>query len=314
MRNNIFGVILLIFSVTTAEAQLNPIKRFDFHLLKDKVLYIPKYSESSDYAKRLIKKGKFDKLKDVNQRIEAYNTIWEEAMAESSYDATPYEIKEFSWNKLVKEKNKEAMVLSYNSDRYGNWYAQIMVITPKKRAIARTVINGLDLSSKEDIRLMINLLNHSLSTAAQLEEEGNKSIKAIKSKYKEYLVTFFERMKDMTFLVPKSEHKKPKKAEQRNADLADALKAWHISKYKLTSKKEVEEKRLEGDTDSYYWKNFNFYTKSPLITYRLNYILTAEKDEVVFYFMGTKRLKPSTLKEIQTKITKRAIRFGAKLN
>ena len=100
--------------------------------------------------------------------------------------------------------------------------------------------------------------------------------------------------------------KKPKKAADRTADLKEALKSWELSPYKLTTAAEIEKKRLEGDPDSYYWRDFPVYTQSPLITYHYNVILSTESDDVLFGFLGTKRLKPKTLQEAQKKIVAKA--------
>lgn len=315
MKKSIFILLFLFVGASVAQAQFNPIKKFDYKLLKSKVLYIPKWSEDSDYAKHLIKRAKFDKLASKNERGLEYNRIWTEAMAQSSYDATPYEIIEIDPKKLFKQKNDKAIILMYYRDKYNNWFAQLWVTGPKRQVIASTVINGLNLAKVEDVRLMMNMLNYSMNTAAELEEEGSaKTFKDLRNKYKENLVEFFERMPQMTFLVPGSTHKNPKKAKDRDDDLKAALKTWKLSTYEFTTEDKLEEKRLEGDQNSYYWRNFNYYTNSPLITYHINFILTTEKDEVVFYFMGDKRLKPSTLDEIQTKIKKRSEKFKRQLS
>ena len=103
-----FGILLVSI---TASAQFASVKKFDYSVLENKVLYIPKWDENSSYAKKLMKKGKFDKLKTYQERVDAHNKAWTEAMAQSSYDATPYEIRSFDSRKLFKEKNKKAIVL-----------------------------------------------------------------------------------------------------------------------------------------------------------------------------------------------------------
>ena len=113
--------------------------------------------------------------------------------------------------------------------------------------------------------------------------------------------------------MPKSEHSNEKKAASRNADLQESLKTWSISKYKFTTNSEIEKKRLEGDSDVYYWRDIPYYTNTP-IAYHINYIVSADGDDVVFMFMGTKRLKPGTLKEIQTKIIDRGEKFKKQLS
>ena len=289
--------------------QLTPLKKFDYSLLEGKTLYIPTYKASEAFIKKMAKKGKYEKITTAKAKAEHYNTIWNEAMAESSYDATDYEIRAFDRRKLIKEKNKKAILLYFYRDDYGNRSAIMMATAPKKRVIARTIITGLDLSSKNDLRLMINMLNESLNTASELEEEGDKSNKALRNKYKEEVIKFTEELENKVFLVPKSEHKKPKKAAARTADLKEALKSWKLSKYELTTAEAIENKRVEGDMDSFYWRDFPIYTQNALITYHYNVILSCDGDDVLFAFLGKKRLKPATLEQIQKKIVAKGARY-----
>ena len=80
---------------------------FDFSELKNKTLYIPVWEPDARWAKKMMKRGKFKDLKSKEEQAAYYNTIWEEAMAESSYDATDYKITGFDAKKLLKEKNKK---------------------------------------------------------------------------------------------------------------------------------------------------------------------------------------------------------------
>ncbi len=280
------------------------LKKFDFRILKNKVLYIPQFDPDSPYAKKLVKKGDYNAL----QNLEKYSEMWKKVMARSSYDATPYEIRKYNATKLFKEKNEKAIVLVYQSDKLGNWTAGLWVTGPVKIPIARVLINGLDLGDENDLRLMMNVLNYSLNELAEMDEEGTKkSLFALRNRYYKNLAEFYSRLDEMTFLVPKSEHPDPKEAAKRDADLKAALKTWNISKYKLTTSSEIQKLRLAGDPNSFYWKNFTYYTA--VMKYRFNYLMTTEKDEPLFYFMGTKRLKPKTLDEIQKKIGKKAAKY-----
>ena len=307
-------LIVMLFIFCNSFAQLATVKKFDYRILKDKVLYIPTYEVSKKYAAKLTKRGKLDKLADKKAIVEEYNNAWKQGMAESSYDATDYEIREFDHKKILKSKDKKAVLLYYYTDRYGNTYANIVVAAPKKKTIARTIITGLDLSNKNDIRLMVNMLNESLNTAAELNEEGSKvTRRAQGKKYKQGLVDWYEGVKEKTFLVPKSEHKNEKKAAKRNADLKEALKDWKLSKYEFTTEEEVNNKRIEGDSDSYYWKTFRIYTNTALITYNYNLLLSTDGDDVIMAFLGKKRLKPATLDQIQKKIVAKVERYKKQL-
>ena len=110
-----------------------------------------------------------DKVHEALKSAETFNKTWKEAMAESSYDATDYEIRGFDAKKLIKTKNREAIMLEYYSNGL-NDVAYLTVTHPKRQVIASAQINGINLDEKNDIRFMINMLNESLNTAAELEE------------------------------------------------------------------------------------------------------------------------------------------------
>lgn len=308
--------ILLLLSAllisTLSFAQLGSVKKFDFSLLEGKVLYIPTYEASSSFIAKMKKKGKYRKISDVKRKVALYNKVWEEAMAESSYDATDYEIRPFDRKKLVKTKDKTALLLYYFIDEYSNRWAFIMATSPKKQVVASALINGLDLSEKNDVRLMMNMLNDSMNKALELNEEGQKaSRRGMKSKYKQRLVDFYDNIEDKIFLVPRSRHKNPKRAAARNADLRAALKNWKLSDYEFTTTANIESQRVEGNPDTYYWRAFPYHTQNG--SGYFNFILSTDGDEVIFQFVGKKRLKPSVLDKIQTKITAKAERYRKQL-
>ncbi|MCB0402687.1 MAG: hypothetical protein KDD41_11425 [Flavobacteriales bacterium] len=308
-------LVMMLFS-TIGFSQMAPVKKFDYSILEKKKLYIPTFEANEKFIQKMSKKGKYDKIADAKEKAAYYNKIWKEAMAESSYDATDYEIRAFDRKQLVKSKDKEAILMYFVFDDYGNGQVSLLVTGPKQQIIASSIINGLDLGEKNDIRLMMNMLNESLNTASELNEEGSKTnMKGMRSKYKEGVVEFYDNIGDKTFLVPKSEHKNEKKAAERNADLKEALKTWKLSKYEFTTEEEIENKRIEGDPDYYYWRDFPIYSaiNGVRITYHFNVIISADSDDVLFSFMGKKRLKPETLEQIQSKIVTKANRYKKQL-
>jgi len=295
-------------------SQFGQLKKFDFSVLEGKTLYIPTYEVSAKFAKRMARKGKVQEINDAKAEAEKYNKAWKEAMAESSYSATDYEIRAFNQRDLNRSKDPKAMIMYYYVDDNGNTSACLAVTGPKKVTVARSVINGFDLSDKNDIRLMMNMLNESMITATEVQDGGQKvGYKNLRNKYKQRVVEFIDGIGDKTFLVSKSEHKKPKKASERNSDLRLALKSWSLSKYELKTEAEINEKRLEGDEDSYYWRDIPYYTNNILITYHINYIISTANDEVLFAFMGKKRLKPATLKEIENKLKSKSAKYKKQL-
>ncbi|MGB6036692.1 MAG: hypothetical protein WBG42_10535 [Cryomorphaceae bacterium] len=315
--NNVKLTVLSAIAVlllNTSQAQMAAVKSFDYSILEDKVLYIPTYEASEKYIAKMSKKGKYDKIQDAKERAELYNTSWKEAMAESDYDATDYEIRPYDFKDMVKSKDPKAILLYFRTDEYGNESANMLVTGPKKKTVAVTPITGLDLSDKGDIRLMINMLNESLNTAAEVtEDDGKSSRSGYRNKYKEALVNWYDGVEDKTFLVPAITHKNEKKEEEKNADIKEALELWTISKAEFTTEEVVNQKRLEGDPDCYYWKTFPIYTNSVLLTYNYNVLFSTEGDDVIIAFLGKGKMKPSAVRKIQDQIVTKAERYKRQL-
>lgn len=321
MKLKNLGLLVLTFclfylGVQQGYSQFKPVKKYDYSQLENKVLYIPTFEGSSKFISKMKRRGKYAKIKDVNRKAAIYNKAWNEAMAESSYDATDYKITAYDKKKLIKSKDEKAILLQLFRDEYGNKYASLMVTSPKERVIARTLITGFDLSDKNDVRLMMNMLNESLTMACELYDEDEKKIsgKKFRNKYKESFLDFCDELEDKTFLVPRVRHKNPKKAASKNADLRAALKEWKISDYEFTTTANIKAKRIEGDANSYYWRSIPYYTNNKLTVYNINFILSTDSDDVIIYFMGTKKLKPSTLQKIQKTITNKAEKYRKQLD
>ena len=310
----ILKLILGLFLITLSAKSFA--KGFDYNTLEDKILYIPEYDVNDQYAKKLMRKGKFEELEDAEAKAEYYNEIWSEAMAQSSYDATPYEIRGFDRKKLVKEKNAKALLLYFSYDDYGNLFVSLYSTGPKKaQGVATALINGLDLSTASDIRLMMNMLNYALNDAIELANKDGKVKNADRrSKYKESVVAFGDDLSNKTFLITPAKHKKQEKADQMDAEIKAAIGGWRISKVQFVSDDELEQLRLEGDENSFFWKNFNYYTSNPLLTYRINYLFTTNGDEVLFMFIGSKKLKASKLDNIQKKLLAKIEKYKKQLS
>ncbi|UII24412.1 hypothetical protein LVD15_13885 [Fulvivirga maritima] len=255
--------------------------------------------------KRLIKKDKLKEYERLSRSATELTNLWSNAMKHSSYDATDYEIKKFKPREFLKEKRKDALALIFIEERKDgrviNISAQIWSAYPKKRPIASTVINDLDITDENDLILIINMLNNSLEGALEMEQSGDKSFKAMKSKYKSNYVKVYETLSEKTFLVP--EYKDEKKADKRNAELKEAIQGWSLCDIKMVSEAEINEKRRENSTDYIYWKNIPYYTGTPIV-YNVNMIISTDSDVVLFVFMGKKRLKASNLEEAQKKMLK----------
>lgn len=313
-RTALFLTFLTITSLSFG--QFNPMKKFDFSLLENRTLWIPQYSLSDKTIESLLKKDQMEKYDLLTKSATSMNALWDKVMKRSSYSATDYVMKEYDFRGFMNEKNPDAIALFFirvTKDGVSNNFAQIMSAYPKKRVIARSIINGLDITDENDLTLIINMLNQGLNAGVELEEEGNKSFKAIRNKYKETFVAFYETINEKTFLVPEYDASE-KKADKKNAELKEAMKSWNISKVKMVSENEISQERKANSTTSFYWKNVPYYTGGFPPVYNLNYIINTESDEVVFYFMGKKALKPANMEEAQKKMQKRYLKFKEDLD
>jgi len=312
MKNSLFLLVgLVLFQL--GYAQMATSKKFDYSTLDQKVLYIQEYDLDDDFVKRMTKRGKHEKLKDAIDDVESYNRAWEDAMNTSSFDASPYEIRGYDQKRLLKEKNNKAIILQFWHDHNtGNEGVSMVVTGPKKAVIAVTYITGLDIETASDLRLIMNLLNYSLQEAAELSNSGEKVKRsALVENYKKNLVEIYDRMPDMTFLLPDQEYGNPSKTAEKKRELKQAFKEyWTLSKYEFISQEELQLKRRNGEADSFYWQMITIFTTNALVTYRMNYLLTTEKDEPIFMFLGSKKFKPRTMEEIQTKLVKRAEKYS----
>ncbi|WP_372744103.1 hypothetical protein [Lutibacter sp.] len=308
---------LLLFKVVTY-SQFSPIKNFDYKLLEGKVLYIPQlnFDEDSNKIQRFLKNEQFDKIATEKEKIEEYNRIWKLAMEQSSYNATPYEIVDFNFKELKKAKDPKALVLKYFTDGfYNDWVLLVSMGPDTTKDIARALITGIDLTKVEDIRLMINMLNFSLNEASELHEnELTTGYSDVRNNYKEKFLKFYENINNLTFLAVMDESENEKKADKRNEDIKEGLEEWNLCKYEIITKEELEQRRLNKEKGSFYWRSFAMRTQSPLIVLQINVILNTENDEVYFYKqLGSRRLKGSTIIDIQDNIKNRAERYKKQL-
>ena len=307
----------LLFKII-AYSQFSPIKNFDYKMLEGKVLYIPQlnFDEDSNKIQRFLKNEKFDKIATEKEKIEEYNRIWKLAMEQSSYNATPYEIVDFNFKELKKAKDPKALVLKYFTDGfYNNWVSLVSMGPDNTKDIARALITGIDLTKVEDIRLMMNMLNFSLNEASELQEnELTTSYSDVRNNYKKNFLKFYENISNLTFLAVMDESENEKKADKRNVDIKEGLQEWNLSKYEIITKEALEQRRLNKEKGSFYWRSFAMRTQSPLIVIQINVILNTENDEVYFYKeLGSRRLKGSTIIDIQDNIKNRAERYKKQL-
>lgn len=308
--------LFILFSIFahSAFAQLAPVRKFSADMLEGKTLHIPQFAVRDKFIKKMTRRGRGDEIKSAEEEVEAYNKKWRDAIEESSYDATPYSTDGYNLKQVKKEKQPDKMILEFFEDSKGNQTVRIIAAIPKWRIIARAPITGLSLNSKDDLKLIMNMLNESLSTALEFTDGKKVNMKEALKAYKTEVVSFYDGMGDLTLMVPKIWHKNPKKAANRNRNLAAAMKSWNVSKYKITTHKEIDRLRMENDPNSLYLLSVPYFTNNQMITYYFNFIISTKSDEILFINFQMKKLKPAAILKIQKDLGKKAEKYRSQLN
>ena len=314
------GLILAyLFLPLLSYSQLIKPPKFDYAKMKEKTLYIPTFEVSEKYIKKMERKGKFDKIETAEKKAELWNKNWKLGIEESKYNMTKYEIKAFDSKALIKSKNPDVLILRIFSQKQGsgnsgitayNTFAGIQSVGPKKAIMLTQIpINGFDLSDKNEIRLIMNMLIDGIEMAVDAAADGDATYKEMRVEAKKQFIAYSEKMKDMTFLVPEVKSDKGKgDIIKRTEEVKKALKSWSISKFKMSNEEEINQFRLEGNKDYYYWKVIPYYVSGIPFVYNLYYVISCHGDEIVFMFIGPKKLDGKTIekahKKYQTKLEK----------
>jgi len=333
---------LFILCIGSSSSQVR-VKTLDPKMMEGKVLYIQDYNPEDPVIQRWIRKGKDSKV----SAAEEYASLWETVMTESSWDATPYEIKKFDEKKMIKAKAPKALLLRIQAVRPScgnngsviNYVASVLMTGPKKKVIAAALINDLEWWERSDLRLIVNMISNSLNEAIEAyeEEEGSK-ISGAKNAKKQVLVDFMEGVKDKTFLVRKSalrdeelqefladpeikdRHKKKaekaqKKALEKDEAVEIALKqSWKMSEYKMVFEDQILEQRDALSPDHYFWINIEYNTCNAIaIGANRNHLFSTDGDKVLAAFAGKGKMKASTVDNIQKKMHSRLVRYKKQL-
>ncbi len=305
----LFTVLVLLtigLASTRAQSMGGLAKKFEWNELENRTLLIPTYNLSERYIEKLMKRSKNEKLANKQERADMFNTAWTEGLAESFYDATPYEIKSFDQKALIKSKSTKFMMLTFTEDKYGNVYVNVFLPGPKKKLIATTIVNGFNLYEKRDVRLMMNILNNSLLTAGQIyDEEGVVKRKDQKGKSIDYFQKFYADISNKTFYVPiLTVEDSKKKYETINAEVKETLaNDWEICNSKQINHEELDEVKNSGNDDGFYIRVIRINTQYPF-PFFYNLVLTTEKDGVLSGFIAKAHVRSSNIKKLQEKLQK----------
>jgi len=328
MKKLLFLVVVCLFPVISVFSQVK-IKPLDPEMMKGKVLYIHDFNPDDPKIQRWMKKEKTNKVKSA----QIYAEMWKDVMQQSSWDATPYELKKFKNSDLTSIRDPKALILVFITESLYcgggvhnyNTYAKVLMTGPRQRCIASALINGLRTYKEDDLCLIVNMLSNSLNEAmeAYSEEKGSER-KKIKLGYQEDVVDFMDDIKDKTFLVLRiamredvfqrivnsGKYKKStikrwkqerKKSLERDKDVEDILKeAWTLCNFRMVYKDELNEIRSKNDDNFFFWLNIKKSNCSPVkIGTNHNHLFSCDGDKVLFAFNGKGKMKPSTVKNVQ---------------
>ncbi len=287
-------------------AQFNPLQKVDYSLIEGKILYVPTYESSSKYIDKMTKKEMYRKIADVPNKAEYYNRVWKEALEESGFEETDYKFTDIPSKELSKIQCKDCILIRYQRERVGenfvkdreNVTARLVVVHPKRQFIASANVTGLDLSDKNDIRLMLNILNSNLNASITRYKAGTLKYGKVLESARQHAANFVQNMSDKTFLIPKPDVS-TKKGKKNLAKLEESVKDWTLSKTKLCSPVEIEELRGSGDDDSFYLKILPMYIDD-FTALHMNMLISTADDTVLQAFIGEKKVNAKSLMKIQS--------------
>lgn len=301
LRSLIILTGILISSACFSQSNIQRVKTFDYSVIEGKTLWIPKF-ENIEFLIKSVAEPKYFKDHDIKEYGEKYDQAWAEAIKESGYKATDYVIKSYDANEELDNKDSDAIILYYTKDGEDNWFIQLAVTKPKKTIIARTLVNRLDFTSKNTVRLVINMLNESLLTYSSLGDDA--SAIQMNKKIKSDFLNYYNSIDSKTFLVPLFEGKN---ADKENVKLKETMKDWTLSKYKIIDEKEIEKRRNEGDSTSFFWYAIPVYQGAMVLYYNL--LVSTLDDNVIHAFLGKKEMKSSTIKKIEKELDTKSTQY-----
>jgi hypothetical protein len=105
--------------------------------------------------------------------------------------------------------------------------------------------------------------------------------------------------------------------EKKNEEIEDALALWKICEYKWVKLDEINEQRSEGNPNAFYWKTIPIYGSAngeAYISYSMNFFLTCEHDNIVYYWYEGKKMKANMSTKIQKGIRNNAAKYRKELS
>lgn len=281
-KTKLMKKIKLIFFIFFFTSTLNHV--FASGNYSNNILVIPKVFINDEYKNYLLKKGKVKNLEELNKKMEVYNNAWQEGIASSMYDATPYI---FSDEMVDEDKNK---------------YIYVRISLSKKNPIIsisslKLSLRNIDLENPNDIRRIFNMLDSKLEANITSDKKFQKDI------FAKRLLDLKIEIKNHTLYYVNydiDDDKNLKKINQKNIDYLN--KNWKYSPFKVISTEELDEMVLNGtDTEGIYLYNTKrkpqhgmilgysmFFLGLPLLGYIrddvTNYILSTNDEHIMYEF------------------------------
>lgn len=294
-------ILLMFCSVAVLPQQFGPkiVKNFDQKLVKGRtMLILPAEKIPVKNADMTV----FKAFKTDIQKEREWKRMVDSAIKASCFDYFEFQVKDFFLDDMKKSKDKNVVLLYYTKDYYDNYYAEIATVEPKYEILACVPINGLWLTSFDDLKLMFNMLQYQLAVnSGYYGNEAKPLYRGHKNKYEADLRQFSEKLRNKVFLFAKYE-KDVKGFAKKNDKMNTYLKMnWKLTAYEMASQKDIEQ-RVKAGFDGFYMKPIYIYTSNPKITYNYNLFLNGRSGNVLFIHQTNGLIPPAAFKYVQERM------------
>lgn len=331
MKNKLIILTFLAFTISTNSfsqdhfeskmKKMNPVKLISLMTegasffynqnIAEKTLFIPEYNKRSIIESLVSKENK----KEV---VNEYENNWKEALDRSAFMIRNIQVGNLDYNNLTDEERKSYVFLSYY-ETMGYKYALLWYLDENNRELPATmfVINDMDFGNKNDLSLLLNILNQNLLfTNEYIEAETFEHLKSITEdnslKNTDKLISlstediqdaqndfnakltinYASNYEDITLLIPE---------ELNNKQLEKSLKKWKYSSYKFMPASEIEKMRTSNE-EKYAYIKVQQAGKS-IMKSVIVYLLSTNEDRILYKYSDP-RFKDTELKDVIVQINK----------
>lgn len=289
--------IFFVSSISGQDCNMNKPKSFESKLLRNKTIWIPTIDQ---IPKRLIDRTSFREFNTNSKVATEYIKRWNEGIKASSFDYTTHEVRKFNWQEEKKAKSKGVIIMYFEKDYCQNNYAYLAFTEPKFVIIGNAVVNDLDFSKVEDIKMLMNMFAYSVTASSGYFDYRSKPLyRGHEMTYRKNMEEFAKNEKTNSFLVPKFD-RKIKNYKKSNDKINEYLKtSWDLSTYVSLSQSDINARIAEVNPSDYYIRIFPIYTSNDKLQYQYYAILTASNNDMIYGSVGGRELKTGNLKNFQ---------------